>query len=625
VLLELEDGQTRDFEFQICGMEQKEEQTLRGKRYERRALQLPPDLPCGYHRICIEVGTLHGEGLLVMAPVESFIRNDRGASWGAFLPLYALHTERSWGAGDFSDFAGFIEWIASLGGNLVGTLPLFPAFLDHPLDPSPYAPVSRLFWNEFFVDPFRVPEWNACERARQIFQSQDFQKELSRQRALPLVDYPGQMRLKRRILQELATDFYNCGADRALAFTQFFSRNSEVEDYAAFRAVNEKRRTEWRLWPERMRKGSFQEDDFDLAIRDYHVYVQWLADQQFRDVKKTAENNGIELYLDLPLGVHPDGFDVWRNPSVFASQVAGGAPPDAFFTAGQNWGFLPLHPEQSRSQQHRYFRETLRHLLRHSDLIRIDHVMSLNRLYWVPNGFEAKDGVYVRYPEEELYAILTLESHRQRCAVIGEDLGTVPDVVRESMARHEIGRMYVGIFEVFADVNPPLAAVPEGALASLNTHDTATFASFWRGLDIEERKGMGLMDQTSYAEEQRTRTALREALCRYFGVSGEWNNPELERTILRQWLVYLSRSKAKYLLLNVEDLWLETVPQNVPGTGPEEQNWCKKTPFKLENFSAMPELLKLLEEINRQRSARDLEWEEHHSLEEGKERLDPNE
>jgi 4-alpha-glucanotransferase len=347
-----------------------------------------------------------------------------------------------------------------------------------------------------------------------------------------------------------------------------------------------------------MRKGRLLEEDYPVESRDYHIYVQWVADQQMQSIRELSQEEGVGLYLDLPLGVHPDGYDVWRNQHLFAQDVSGGAPPDSFFTKGQNWGFRPLHPERSRLEHHTYFRQILAHLTSHSDLMRIDHVMSLHRLYWVPAGFSAEDGVYVHYPREELFAILALESHRQKCVIVGEDLGTVPTIVRKSMADHGIHHMYVSIFEFSSSGESPLNEVPADTLASMNTHDTATFAAFCQKLDIEQRRKMNLLDDRGCEEETSGRDSLLDFLYRFFSIEGDRQNPQVQLALLKALLSHLGVSKSRYLLLNLEDLWLETLSQNVPGTGLERPNWRNKVRFDFEEFSVDKNLLKLLRKID---------------------------
>lgn len=224
--------------------------------------------------------------------------------------------------------------------------------------------------------------------------------------------------------------------------------------------------------------------------------------------------------------------------------------------------------------------------------------MSMHRLYWVPSGFSAADGVYVHYPWEELYAVLILESWRQNCVLVGEDLGTVPPAVRETMSYHKVNRMYVSIFEVSPDSDPPVNQAPPQVLASLNTHDTATFAAFWQGLDIEERRSMGLLDDRAFEEEIAGRSRLASTLMSYFSIEGDRDDPETLRAVLRALLCQLSQGEAGFLLVNLEDLWLEPASQNVPGTGAERPNWRNKTCRGFERFSADPGLLEFLGEID---------------------------
>jgi 4-alpha-glucanotransferase len=308
---------------------------------------------------------------------------------------------------------------------------------------------------------------------------------------------------------------------------------------------------------------------------------------------------GVQLYLDLPLGVHPDGYDVWRERNAFCLGAAAGAPPDLFFTKGQNWGFPPLHPEAIRTQGYRYVIAYLRHQLQYAGLLRIDHVMGLHRLFCIPQGIEAKDGVYIRYAADELYAIVNLESHRQQTGIIGENLGTVPSYVNRKMARHHLHRMYVLQYALGPDQQQPLQPVPAETVASLNTHDMPTFAAFWDGLDITDRQDLGLLDQTGADEEQRQRETLKAALKQYLESLG-WlqdltgDGSDVYAACLR----YLAASPAQTVLVNLEDIWGETNPQNVPGTAAERPNWRRKSRFGFEQFRDLPLVLDRLQELH---------------------------
>ena len=281
--------------------------------------------------------------------------------------------------------------------------------------------------------------------------SGDFRRERATLRAERLIDYRRHMNLRRRVLKELADLFFAEKSARHANFLKYLERRPNLHDYAVFRAATESRQEPWSKWPEAPRNGTLRESDYSESLKNYHLYAQWLADEQIRPLGKKSGKGA--LYLDFPLGVHREGYDVWRRRDVFALEASGGAPPDDFFTKGQNWGFPPLHPEKLRQQGYQYYIACLRHQLEYAAQLRIDHIMGLHRLYWVPRGLDPTEGVYVRYPAAEYYAILSLESHRHQTVIVGENLGTVPDSVHKGMKSHNIYGMNVGQFGVRADVD----------------------------------------------------------------------------------------------------------------------------------------------------------------------------
>jgi 4-alpha-glucanotransferase len=480
----------------------------------------------------------------------------------------------------------------------VATLPLLAAFLDEPYDPSPYVPVSRLFWNELYLDVGRIPELKGCPSAEALLASDGVRREIEALRASPVVDYRRQMAVKRRVLEELARSFFLDASGRSADFRRFLAAHPEVEDYARFRATGERQRAPWPSWSRPLCDGVLREEDYDERARRYHLYVQWVAHTQIRALSEHSTRAGVSLYFDLPLGVHPYGYDVWREREAFVLRVSGGAPPDVVFTQGQDWGFPPLHPEAIREQGYRYVIACLRHQLRHTSLLRIDHVMGLHRLFWIPKGLEPRDGVYVRYPAEELYAIVCLESHRHRASIVGENLGTVPAYVNASMARHGLQRMYVMQYELAAGPRHVLRAAPHDSVASLNTHDMPPFAAYWEGLDIVDRLRLGLLDPAGARIEQENRRSLRPALERFLERQG-WltgDSPGLA-PLLQACLRFLSASPARVVLVNLEDLWLEREPQNVPGTREERLNWQRKARYAAEAFREMAMVVDPLREI----------------------------
>lgn len=570
---------------------------------DQEGCSIPP-LPAGYYRVELEAGEKREGSLLVIAPRRAYQGDESERKWGFFCPLYALDNPSGFGSGDYLSFRDFVTWMAAEGGGLLGTLPLFPAFLEAPCDPSPYAPVSRLFWNEFYVDPRSAPNWNDCKEARALYSSDAFQDTLRRLKGYPTVEFREEMGIRRELLEILSRDFFIRGGGQLPgSFADYLHRNSEVMEYAKFRADIDSRPLE----PAGLiiRGVGKPEKDFQESL-NYHLYSQWLAETQLNGLREHASNQGVEMYLDLPLGVHPEGYDAFAFRGIFAEGVSGGAPPDAFFSRGQDWGFRPMHPWKSRENGHWYFRRIIRKLMEVSDLIRLDHVMSLHRLYWVPLGMPADRGAYVRYPADELYAILRLESHLRRCVVVGEDLGTVPQEVRSTMDDQGMLRMYVGQFAVRGGDGPALEEPVSSMVASVNTHDTPTFSGFSQGLDIVDRVELGILSEGEVEAEMGNRQGLLARLAGelglvYPGLGTEWKSMLPE--VFRRLILRLSGSRARYLMVNLEDLWLEESPQNVPGTGfSQKPNWKQRMKWDFERIRRDSGIEELLTEIDRSRN-----------------------
>ncbi len=575
-----------------------------GRAYHTRFLPLPGVLPFGYHSLSIELGGGRAEAAVICAPRLCYTPSDGAKrNWGVFLPLYALQTENSWGAGDLGDLEVLTDWVRNQGGAAVGTLPLLTAFLDFPFDSSPYGPASRLFWNEFYLNVPSVPEFAICPQARHVVHSDAWKAEIDELRRAPLADVRRIMALKRRVLEELCRTLLTHPSGRRDEFDLYVEGRPVLDKYAQFRATVEKRRQVWREWPETERSGFLHGADFDEAARNYHLYVQWLCDQQLSNLAHKARGGGTGLYLDLPLGVHPDGFDVWEEPDSFALGVAGGAPPDRFFTKGQNWGFSPLNPAKVRSTGHRHWIACLRHHMQYAGVLRIDHVMGLHRFYWIPHGMEAGAGAYVQYPAEELYAVLSLESHRHQTVIVGEDLGTVPGYIRQSMTDHALRGMYVAQFESNPNPHEALRAAPARSFASVNTHDTALFASFWDAADIDDQVDLGLLQPEEAENDRRYRDSVKHALVEYLRNRGHLANDQADAAaVLRACLSEMAAGPAEFLLVTLEDLWGERLPQNTPGTVDERPNWRRKADHSFEEFRRMPEVVEILDRINKLRS-----------------------
>ena len=551
----------------------------------------------GYHRLTLDAGRRCAETLVISAPTRAYSR-EKERGWGIFIPLYSLHSARSWGAGDFSDMETLARWTGDAGGSAVATLPLLPAFLDRTYEPSPYLPVSKLAWNEFYIDIAKMPELAECESARNLMNSGSFRREIESLRRSRLVEYRRLMALKRTLLEELNRHFFSSDSPRRGSFQLFLREHPEVTEYARFRAVMEKQKKPWREWPPPLRNGKIDQGKFDESAEQYHLYVQWLADGQVKRLAECASGSGAGLYLDLPLGTHPDGFDTWRYRDIFVDGVSVGAPPDTVFTRGQNWTFPPLHPQKVREAGYAYVIGYLRHHMRYARTLRLDHIMGLHRLFFIPHGMESSEGVYVRYHPEEMYAILSLESHRYQCAIVGEDLGIVPRAVRSAMRSHGLQRMWVMHYELATNSRRLLPKPMPDQIASLNTHDMPPFASFWEGQDIEDRLHAGIISPSVALREEASHVSLRRRLVTFLVEKRMPARPITARSVLEACLSFLGSSRASLVLVNLEDLWLETHAQNIPSTTTEHPNWRRKARYGFESFCQMPRVMSILEVLH---------------------------
>ena len=571
-------------------------------------LALPEVIPQGYHRLRVAFD----DGQVALAKVIAAPRRayqDDGVPaqrrWGVFCPLYALHRGSVRGAGDFADLEALIDWTSGLGGQIVATLPMLASTFDgdSPIV-SPYSPISRLFWNEFYLDLERIPELARCESARAVLDSERTLDALNALRASTFVDYGRQMRLKRSVLEQLARVFFDGQELQNAAFLDFLAENPEVSSYAHFQAAGERHGRNWRAWPATLGEPT-EASNIDIDAYHYHLYAQWETDRQLRHLASKAHEKGLTWYLDFPVGVDHNSFDVWKNREQFATGASVGCPPDPVFTKGQNWGFPPLHPDRQREAGYSYLISSIRQHLKYAKALRIDHVMGLHRLFWIPEGAEAKDGAFVSTPAEEIYAILSLESHRSSAWLVGEDLGTVPPEVVSAMNEHNVRGMYVVQYEVRADQARPLREPPEASVSSLNTHDMPPFAAFWSGIDLDDRKNLGLLDDERLGVERWIRGEQRGAVVKFLKAEGMLasNATEADTSmVLRATLNWLAASESSVLLINLEDLWLETEPQNTPNTYFERPNWRRKIRRRFEQFAGDPEIVELLRELEEFRS-----------------------
>ncbi|MEO8707110.1 MAG: 4-alpha-glucanotransferase [Kofleriaceae bacterium] len=520
----------------------------------------------GYHRVAWRAAGGHGEALGIAAPMRAYGGPGAGPRrWGVFAPVYGLANPRSGQAGDLENLRELFRAVGRRGGRYVATLPILAAFLDEPCAFSPYSPASRCYWNELYLDLHAL----ASGVGREAPVAPPIVPDT-------LIDYRSQYHWRRHALDPIAERLLVTRGPEIDAW----ARATGTYDYAAFRAIGETTHASWRSWPAAWRDETpvitaRQEAialGVDAAKLDTHVVAQWAMQHQ---LEALAGDRDVQLYLDLPVGVSLDAYEVWRHRHLFLTSLATGAPPDPLFLGGQNWGLPPLSPIAVRRDHYRYVIRCIRHHMKVAGMLRIDHVMGLFRLFVVPDGRPATDGVYLRYHADELLAILTLESNRAKCALVGEDLGTVPDHVRPAMARHGLFRLHVGQWFLPTKHGDRPGTAPHESIASLNTHDTATFAGWWRGSDIDDRRDLGLISAEQEAQERRERADGKTAVLAFAGANTDDHLTAVERAMVAA-TTDLAVGPAEVTLIALDDLALDPTPHNVPGTIAERPNWQRR-------------------------------------------------
>jgi 4-alpha-glucanotransferase len=599
-------------------------------------LPLPAEMELGYYDLTLKVLSggreESGRTRLIAAPPQAYapawLEEGRRA-WGFNLPLYALRSRANWGVGDFADLKEVIRWAGPLGAAFVGVNPLHAAGGRATADPSPYSPTSRIFLNVLYLSLEAAPEMAACRKAQDLMASPEFQAAKARLAAASLVSYREVHRLKRRVLKLLYETF--CEAHgvpeapplsaRGQEFARFVAAGGEsLARFGQFSALADHlQQGDWRRWPgpyqhpESPAVGEFTREH-GKEVRFYQ-YGQWLAATQLGQVCQEAKQQGLPftLYEDLALGASPGGFDAWAHQELFARGPAIGAPPDAFNPQGQNWGLPPLIPERLRASGYQLFIDTLRANLPPDGMLRMDHVMGLFRLLWIPQGAEAGRGAYVTYPARELLAILALESVRRRALIIGEDLGTVPPRIRRELGKSGVFSYRVFYFE--RDGNCHFLApeaYPARAMATVTTHDLPTLTGFWQGHDLALKRTLNLYPEASLAEAD---AAARELDRRFLledlehqgllpddaALKPEAGDPcprELRQAVLE----YLAQSEAALMEVRLEEVFGAPEQQNLPGTRQEHPNWRVKLPLTLDQMEQSPEPSRLAARLNKARS-----------------------
>lgn len=509
-----------------------------------------------------------------------------GRAWGISLQLYELRSHRNAGIGDFADLAEFCRTAGAMGADFVGCNPLHALFSADPRRCSPFFPSNRRFLNPLYIAIDRVPgiSWSAdqLQRAEEL-------------RNAELVDYESVSRLKRELLRAAWQQWSNAPHLSQAPFAAFRREGGEaLRRHACFEAlsiylVERGYPAGWRDWPESYRDcRSPAVASFALAHEseiDFHTWLQWIASRQLKEVRATASCTGmrIGLYLDLAVAEAPDGSATWSDPDRFLSGMKIGAPPDVFSSEGQDWGLAPLSPRLGSESGAALFAK----VMQMAGALRIDHAMSLQRLFVIPQDASARHGTYLRYPIDDTLAAIAELSHQHATIVIGEDLGNVPEGFRERMEAAGILSYRVLCFEHADSIFKPASAYPLLSLACATTHDLPPLRAWWNGDDIALRQDQGLIDEEAGDLQQREREVLRQSLRRALEMDaipppaekGDW------RSLVLSVHRFIAKTPSLLVAARLADLTGETRPTNIPGTAESYPNWRTKLSLTMEELA----------------------------------------
>ncbi len=550
---------------------------------------LPADLPLGYHRLHLRSGDQEFDTPLIVTPAWLGVPERMGnrRAWGLATQLYSVRSKGSWGIGDLVDLADLAVWAGSVhGAGYVLINPLHAAAPTAPMEPSPYLPTSRRFVSPLYLRVEAIPEFAAVPRRGKV---DKLRSACAQQTATSdIIDRDATWAAKRRALDIVYRVPRSAG--RELAFEAYKHREgAALDDFATWCALAEEYGGDWRTWPVAMQHPgnpevtAFAERHRDAV--DFHRWLQWQLDDQLAAAQSQALRTGMPLGImhDLAVGVHPSGADAWSLQNVLALGVTAGAPPDEFNQLGQDWSQPPWRPDQLEESGYQPFRALIAAVLRHAGGVRIDHIIGLFRLWWIPAGAPPTQGTYVRYNHDAMIGIVALEAHRAGAVVVGEDLGTVEPWVRDYLRERGLLGTSILWFEIDGGDRGPLQAQHwrELCLSSVTTHDLPPTPGYLAGEHVRLRHELGLLTRPldeEMADDRAQRAAWMTELRRVGLLGGEAEDDATddateEEAVITALYRYLGRTRSRLLALALTDAVGERRTQNQPGTTDEYPNW----------------------------------------------------
>ncbi|MFT5760669.1 MAG: 4-alpha-glucanotransferase [Alteromonadaceae bacterium] len=572
-----------------------------------------PVLEQGYHQLQINFANTQASCPLIFAPKMCYRPQEAAVNkmWGYTAQLYSLRSNSNWGIGDFTDLFTLVEKSAEQQASTIGLNPLHPLFQRNPAHRSPYSPSSRSFLNPLYIDVSKIPNFLLCDAVQKKVKNKTFQQKIARANNSKLVDYPAVAKLKYEITEMLFDDFWHKKGISyqimSAEFNEFKQKHgANLYQFATFDALNEhfnltdKNVYGWPDWPKNFQNPSSEEvlkfQHSHITRIEYFCFLQWIADQQLSAVARCAADNemALGLYLDLAVGCDGGGVDVWSEQEVYVTGAAIGAPPDGMNPLGQNWGLTPINPVALKNKAYQPLIKALRSNMQYAGALRIDHILGLMRQYWVAPGMDVNEGVYISFPFDDILRIVALESQRNHCVVIGEDLGNVPEGFSETIQDAGLLSFKVMFFERWpSGLFKRPENFPTQSIVTVATHDTSTLSGWWQGRDLEWRQQLNLYvndavghaDRNARASERKNLIAALDDLHVIDMSKAPQQDPAVMNTELSIAVQkYLAASPSHIQLIPLEDA-LEIPEQvNIPGTIDQHPNWLQKLPVLLEDF-----------------------------------------